>query len=544
MKGHEIRDTRYEIRDMPSVARRILIREPLEKEGKEKLKENDDFKVTEVAGLGEEELVKTIPSYDALIVRSGTRVTEKVINAAARLKVIGRAGTGVDNVDVEAATKKGIIVMNTPEGNTISAAEHTISMLLALSRNIPQAYISLKGGEWNRKKFMGTEVCGKTLGIVGLGRIGSEVAKRAQGLKMKVIAYDPFTSQEKAEEMGIALFDLEKLLPQVDYLTVHTPLTSQTKGMIGKKEIALMKKGARIINCARGGIVQEDALYEALKTGRLAGAALDVFEKGKPFGSPLLELDSVVLTPHLGASTREAQKKVAVDIAGQIIDALKGGEIRNAVNILTTPPGVQKKIIPWLNLAEKIGNLEAQLLEGHPRKAEVVYSGRLTDTEVGPLTIALIKGLLDSVYEGVNYVNASLLAKERGLKVMETKTSNEEGFANLISVRLTTHKQEKRIDGTVFEKVPHIVRIDDYSLDFVPQGHLLICVNVDKPGAVGKIATTLGKYEVNIGGLQMGRSTPSGKNVSVYTLDSSPSQKAMKELEKIEEVLEAKLIHL
>lgn len=524
---------------------KILISDPLAKEGIEKLKENDDFKVTEITGLGEEELVKTIPSYNALIIRSETKVTRKVIKAATCLKVIGRAGTGVDNIDVEAATKKGIIVMNAPEGNTISAAEHTISMILTLSRNISQAYISLREGKWDRKKFMGTEVYGKTLGIVGLGKIGSEVAKRAQGLKMKVIAYDPFISREKAEEMGITLFDLEKLLPQVDYLTLHTPLTSQTKGMIGEKEIALMKKGARIINCARGGIIREDALYEALKAGELAGAALDVFEGGKPFDSPLLGLDSVILTPHLGASTEEAQKRVAVDIALQIIDALKERGIRNAINIFTFSPQAQKKITPYLNLAEKIGNLEAQLIKGHPREMKVVYSGRLADIEDRrPLTTALIKGFLDSVYEGVNYVNASLLAKERGLKVIETKTSNEEGFASLISVRLTTDKQERRIDGTIFEKIPYIVRIDDYSLDFVPEGHLLICANVDKPGAVGKIATTLGKYNINIGGLQMGRNAPRGKNVSVYILDSSPSQKAMKELEKIEEVLEAKLIRI
>ena len=527
---------------------KILISDPLAKEGIEKLKENDDFKVTEITGLGEEELVKTISSYDALIIRSETKVTRKVIKAATRLKVIGRAGTGVDNIDVEAATKKGIIVMNAPEGNTISAAEHTISMILALSRNIPQAYMALREGKWNRKKFMGTEVYGKTLGIVGLGKIGSEVAKRAQGLKMKVIAHDPFISREKAEEMGVVLFDLEKLLPQVDYLTLHTPLTFQTKGMIGEKEIALMKKEARIINCARGGIVQEDALYEALKAGKLAGAALDVFEEGKPFDSPLLELNSVVLTPHLGASTREAQKRVAVDIVLQIIDALKERGIRNAVNIFTFSPQVQKKITPYLNLAEKIGNLEAQLIEGHPREMKVVYSGRLADIEDRrPLTTALIKGFLSSVYETVNYVNAYFLAKERGLKVIEVtemKTSNEERFTNLISVKLTTDEQERRIDGTIFEKIPYIVRIDDYSLDFVPEGHLLICANVDKPGAVGKIATTLGKYKINIGGLQMGRNAPRGKNVSVYILDSSPSQKAMKELEKIEEVLEAKLIRI
>ena len=522
----------------------VLISDPLAKEGIDRLKEEDDFRVREAPGLSQEELIRTIPEYDALIVRSETKVTEEVIRAASHLKVIGRAGTGLDNIDIEAATKKGIIVMNTPEGNTISAAEHTISMMLALSRNIPQAHVSLRSGEWNRKKFMGTEVYGKILGIVGLGRIGSEVAKRAQGLKMRIIVYDPFISRERAEQLGVTLMDLEELLPEVDYLTVHTPLTSQTRNLIGEKEIALMKKDARIINCARGGIIEEDALYRALKENRLKGAALDVFEKGKPFDSPLLKLDSVIFTPHLGASTEEAQKRVALDIVLQVIDALKGGPLRNAVNILTFSPQVQKKIEPYLSLAEKMGDLEAQLAEGHPKEVRVAYSGQIGGLEVGPITVALIKGLLNSVYEAVNYVNAPVLAKERGIKLVETKISHEAGFTNLVSVKLITDIEKRRIDGTVFERVPHIVRIDDYPLDFVPQGYLLICANVDKPGAVGKIATTLGRHRVNIGSLQMGRRTPGAKNVSVYVLDSPPSPQAIKDLLKLEEVLEAKLVHL
>ena len=315
---------------------KVLISDPLAKEGIDRLKKEDGFRIREAPGLPQEELIKTIPEYDALIVRSETKVTEEVIRAASRLKVIGRAGTGLDNIDITSATKRGIIVMNTPEANTISAAEHTISMILAISRNIPQAHFSLRSGEWNRKKFMGTEVYGKILGIVGLGRVGSEVAKRAQGLKMRIVAYDPFISKERAEQLGVTLIDLEELLPEVDYLTVHTPLTSQTRNLIGEREIALMKKDARIINCARGGIIQEDALYRALKENRLKGAALDVFEKGKPFDSPLLKLDSVIFTPHLGASTEEAQKRVALDIVLQVIDALKGGPLRNAVNVLTS----------------------------------------------------------------------------------------------------------------------------------------------------------------------------------------------------------------
>lgn len=317
---------------------KILIAEPLDEEGINRLREKRTFEVTEKFGMCEEDLIRSIPEYDAIVIRSETKVTQAVINAASRLKVIGRAGVGLDNVDIEAATRKGIVVMNAPGGNTISAAEHTICMILALSRHIPRANASLKEGRWDRKKFEGTEVYGKTLGVVGLGRVGSEVARRAQGLEMKVIACDPFISKERVQELGIALFDLEGLLPQVDYLTLHTPLTPQTKNLIGEKEISLMKEGTRIINCARGGIIDERALSRALKEGKLKGAALDVFEEEKPFNSPLVELDSVVLTPHLGASTEEAQRRVAVDIASQVMDVLEGGEIRNAVNVPTPSP--------------------------------------------------------------------------------------------------------------------------------------------------------------------------------------------------------------
>lgn len=310
---------------------KILITDSLDKEGIDKLKE-EGFKISEEIGINEEKLINIIPDYTALIVRSGTKVTERVINATNNLKIIGRAGTGVDNIDIDAATRKGIIVMNTPDSNTISVAEHTISMMLSLSRNIPQAHLSLQKGQWNRGKFMGAQVYTKILGIIGLGRIGSEVARRAQGLGMKVIAYDPFISQDKAERLGVGLCGLKELLSQVDYLTVHVPLIPQTKNLIGEKEIKLMKKNVRIINCARGGIIEENSLYQALKEGEVRGAALDVFENGKPFGSPLMKLESVVLTPHLGASTEEAQRRVAIDIACQVVDALKWNKVKNAVN--------------------------------------------------------------------------------------------------------------------------------------------------------------------------------------------------------------------
>ncbi|MCD6257374.1 phosphoglycerate dehydrogenase [Candidatus Aerophobetes bacterium] len=524
---------------------KVLITDPLAKEGVARLEE-EGFQVTEKVGIAEEELIRIIPEYIALIIRSGTKVSRKVIDAASNLKIIGRAGTGLDNVDVDAATKKGIIVMNTPEGNTISAAEHTMCLLLSLSRNIPQANLSLRKGEWNRKKFMGTEVYGKVLGIIGLGRIGTEVAKRAQAFGMKVMAYDPFVTKEKAEETGVVLCDLDELLSQVDYLSIHTPLTERTKGLIGERAFSLMKNGARIINCARGGIIDENALYKAIKNGKIKGAALDVFEKGKPFGSPLLELDSVILTPHLGASTQEAQVRVAVEIANQVIDAIKKGQVRNAVNIPTFPPHLEKKIGGYLSLAEKMGSLSAQLIKGNLREVQVSYEGELAENDLKLVTVSLIKGLLSFVLkERVNYINAPFLAKERGIKVSEVKTTERGEYSSLIKLKLVSDSGECRLEGTVFEKrIPYIVKFNNCSLEFVPQGYLLICINVDKPGAVGKISTVLGNYGINIAGLRMGRITPGKENVSVYTLDTSPAPQVIEDINRIEEVLEAKLVRL
>lgn len=524
---------------------KILITDSLAKEGIAKLRD-EGFEVHERKDIREEELVKIIPEYAALIVRSGTKVTEKVINAALNMRIIGRAGTGLDNVDVDAATRRGIIVMNAPESNTMSAAEHTISMLLSLSRNIPQANFSLKKGIWNRKKFMGTEIYGKTLGIIGLGRIGSRVAKLAQGLGMKVMAYDPFCSREKAEEIGVTLCSLDEVLSQIDYLTVHTPLTEHTTGLIGDREFSLAKNGIRVVNCARGGVIDEDALFRALKNGKVKGAALDVFEKGKPFGSPLLELDSVIVTPHLGASTEEAQARVAQEIAAQVADALKKGVIKNAVNISSFPSHLQKRLGGYLSLMEKMGNLAAQLREGNLREVEVIYKGGLAEHEVKPLTIAFIKGLLGFVLkEGVNYVNAPILAKERGIKISEVKTTEEKEYSSIVEVRLFSDDVKLEMEGTVFEKkIPYIVRVNEYYLEFVPQGYLLICRNVDKPGAVGKISTLLGRFGINIAGLRMGRIAPGGENVSVYTLDTPPTPEVIEALRGMEEVLSAKLISL
>ena len=495
--------------------------------------------------MNEEELIETIAEYHALVIRSETKVTQKVMEAALNLKVIGRAGVGVDGVDAEAATRKGVVVMNTPGGNTVSAAEHTISMILALCRNIHQAQAALEEGRWDRKKFEGTEVSGKTLGIIGLGRIGGEVAKRAQGLQMKVIACDPLISKQKAQELGISLFGLDELLPRVDCLSVHTPLTPQTRKLIGEKEISLMKKGARLVNCARGGIIDESALCRALEEGKLKGAALDVFEEDNPFGSPLMDLESVILTPHLGASTEEAQERVALDIASQLIDAFEEGEIRNAVNTSTASRQVRQKFGPYFTFAEEIGYFCAQLSRGHPTKLGIVLGGELADVEIRPFTVALVKGFLSFVAEGeVNFVNALALLKERGVEIQETKVSGGKGFTNLISATVVGDAGERRIDGTLFDGIPHIVRIDDYALEFVPRGTFLICANEDRPGVVGKIAGTLGDYGVNIAGLQMGRKSPGGQNVSVYSVDSFVPRQALGEIRKIPEVTETRLVHL
>jgi len=525
---------------------RVLVTDPLAEEGVVKLRE-EGFEVDKRYNISEDELVEIIPEYTALIVRSETKVTKRIVDVASSLRIIGRAGTGLDNVDVDAATRKGIIVMNTPESNTISAAEHTISLLLSLSRNIPQANSCLKKGVWDRKRFMGTEIYGKTLGIIGLGRIGSQVARRAQCLGMRVMAYDPFCNQEKAEEMGVTLCgSLDELLPKVDYLTVHTPLTEHTKGLIGDREFSLAKDGVRVINCARGGVIDEDALFKAIKSGKVKGAALDVFEKGKPFGSPLLELDSVIVTPHLGASTEEAQVRVAIEIASQIADALKRGEIRNAVNIPSLPSHLQKRIGGYLSLLEKMGSLAAQLMEGNLKEVEVIYKGDLAEYELKPITTTFIKGLLSFVLkEGVNYVNASVLARERGIKISEVKTTEEKEYSSAVEARLFSNNTRLEIEGTVLEKkIPYIVRINEYYLEFIPEGHLLICKNADRPGAVGRISTLLGKFGINIAGLRMGRIAPGEENVSVYTLDTPPTLEVMKALQKIEEVLSAKLIHL
>ncbi len=413
---------------------KILVSDQLSDEGLEILREVKEFQVDLRTELKPEALKEIIKNYEALVVRSATKVTKDIIGAASNLKVIGRAGVGLDNVDLEAATQKGIIVMNTPAGNTISTAEHTMSMILSVSRNIPQASASTKKGEWKRSKFMGVELYSKTLGIVGFGRIGGEVAKRALSFGMKVVAFDPFLSREVAESLGVEILELKELLAVSDFITVHTPLTSETKHMISDKEFALMKKGVRVINCARGGIIDETALLKALKEGKVTAAALDVFEKEPiPAEHEFLKLDNVIVTPHLGASTEEAQVNVSIEVAEIVRDALLGRGIRNAANYPCLEAEVCKILDPFINLSEKMGMFVSQLVEGRFQEVNISYSGEIVKYNLSPLTMSLTKGILSPILkETVNFVNAVNLAKERGINIRESKSSKEAEFVNLI----------------------------------------------------------------------------------------------------------------
>ncbi len=539
-------DSALPLQEHKEVSVKVLVSDKLAEEGIELLRESPDITVDVKLKLESQELIKHIGEYNALLVRSATKVTKEVIDAAKNLKVIGRAGVGVDNIDVEAASKRGILVMNTPGGNTISAAEHTMSMLLALSRCIPQANISLKSKQWEKKKFLGTEIFKKTLGIVGLGRIGGEVAKRAQSFGMEIIAYDPYISKAHVREIGVKLVSFPELIKQADYITVHIPSTPETKHIINKEAISQMKKGVRIINCARGGIIDEAALAEAVKSGKVGGAALDVFEKEPPFDSPVLGLENIIVTPHLGASTEEAQINVARDIAQQVLDFLKKGIVRNAVNMPELSPEKMKTLGPYINLCEKLGRLQAQISEGGFTQIGVQYSGEILRHEIEPLTIALLKGLLEPVLEReVNFINAPLIAEERGIKVTESKVSKVEDFANLIVVQTMTEKGENIVAGTLLgKKEPRLVRIGEFDLDVIPEGYMLLCSNLDKPGVIGKIGTILGNRKINIAGMQVGRKTVGGKALTIINVDCDISKEVLKEIEGISEIVEVKMVNL
>jgi D-3-phosphoglycerate dehydrogenase len=528
-----------------SVSFKVLVSDPLAKEGVDILK--GFCEVDEKADLSEDELVKIIGEYDALIVRSGTQVTARIIDAADKMKYIGRAGVGVDNIDTDAATRKGIIVSNAPEGNTLAATEHTIAMMMALARNIPQATASLKRGEWKRSKFMGNEMNGKVLGVVGFGRIGREVAKRAQALQMTVIAYDPFIPAEVGAGMGVEMMSVAELFTKADVITVHTPLIPSTTHLVNRESIATMKTGVRLINCARGGIIDEAALYEALVSGKVAGAALDVFEVEPPTESPLLKLDSVIVTPHLGASTVEAQKNVAISVANQCIDVLNGGSAKSAVNAPLVAPEAKSKIDPYALLAEKMGSLAAQIADGAITEVEFAYLGEIANLKqnLKYVTRLGIKGMLEKVLHGpVNIVNAEFIAQSRGLTIFE-KTSTEAGdYKSLVTLTFKTKKGSESISGIVTRAGPRIVSIGKYSTDIVPSGYVILADHVNRPGVVGPVGMILGKHNVNISSMQVGGRNVGAESLMILAVDDVVSPEVMKEVASSDGITAAKFVQL
>lgn len=500
------------------------------------------LKVDVKIGMKPEELKACIGEYSGIVIRSATKMTADVIEAARNLKVIGRAGSGLDNVDKTAASKKGIVVMNTPGGNTITTAEHTIALLFSLARLIPQATSSMKKGKWEKKKFHGVELFNKTLGVIGIGSIGGQVAKRAQGLQMNVIAFDPFLSEAKAKTMGVEKVKLEELFERSDFITIHTPLTTETRNLINSKTIRKMKDGVRIVNCARGGIVNEKDIYKALKSGKVAGAAFDVFEHEPPQDYTLVKLDNVISTPHLGAATGEAQENVAVAVAEQIRDYLVHGTIRNAVNFPSIPIDQLPKLSPFISLAEKLGGFAAQVLESGITEVTIEYRGDATELNTAPVTIAALKGLLTPILEEtVNFVNAPLIAKERGIEVKETKSADAGDYQSTLSLMVNG----RYFAGTLFSrKDPRIIKVDNFPVEIIPDGTMLFMFNNDKPGVIGSIGSLLGRHKINIARMHFGRESAGGRAISVVSIDTPVTEEQLKEIKKLPNILFVKQVNL
>jgi D-3-phosphoglycerate dehydrogenase len=525
---------------------RILVSDKLSEDALKLIEREKDVEYVVKTGMSEDELAEELKNFDALIIRSATTVTAKVLSKTTRLKIIGRAGVGVDNVDIPTASQKGIIVMNTPDANTLSTCEQTIALLMAVARNTPQAHASLKAKKWDRNKFTGIELYGKTLGVIGLGRIGTEVAKRMAAFGMKIIGYDPFITKERANELGITTMSVDEVVKQADIITVHVPKTKETKDMISKTQIDMMKKNVILINCARGGIINENDLYEALKSGRIAKAALDVFDKEPPFDSPLLELDNIILTPHLGASTVEAQEKVGIGIVEQVVEALKGGMVKNAVNIPAIDPKLLKEMQPFLTLNEKLGSFIAQLVEGNVTRATIEYSGDVTRFDMKILTLAAVKGLLTPVVEAsVNYVNATLLAKERGIDVVQKTTDIKSNFPNMISVTIETDKEKRKVFGVLsITREARIVRVDNFDMEVTPGKNMLVYRNVDKPGIIGRVGTILGENNINIASFEVGRSKEEKVAMGLILVDSDVNKDVIESIKNVTGILEIKSITL
>ncbi len=524
---------------------RVLVADPIAQDGIDRLASGAEVEVR--TGLSPEELRAIIGAYEALVVRSETKVTADIIDAGRRLLVIGRAGVGVDNIDLQAATQRGIVVVNAPTGNTISAAEHTIGLMLALARHIPQADASLRRGEWKRSKFIGVELRGKTLGIIGLGQVGSEVARRARGLEMRLIAHDPFVPEERARALGVELVELPRLPAESDFITVHTTLTPGTRGLIGAREIAQMKPTVRLINTARGGIIDEQALLEAVRAGRIAGAAVDVFSKEPAPDTPLAKEERIIVTPHLGASTAEAQERVALDVAEQILAVLRGEPAPYAVNAPLVAPETLSVLQPYIAVAELVGSLATQLSEGQLRDVTIEYTGSLALHDTTVLRASAIRGLLKPVAEGnVTIVNANLVAEQRGLHIVEHKDpSGDDGEPSHITVRVRTRAGETAVTGGVEHGQPHIVALNGLRVDLTPSaGYLLLCDNMDRPGMIGAVGTKMGQFDINISAMKVGRREPRGRALMVLELDEEPTPEQIREIEAIPGIERARLVRL
>ncbi len=521
---------------------KVLIADSIAREGIDILKGCAEVDIK--TNLKPEELVAVIGDYEGLVVRSQTQVTAEVIAAGAKLQVVGRAGVGIDNINLDEATRRGIVVVNAPTGNTVSAAEHTIALMLSLARHIPQAHNALKAGSWQRSKFMGTEVRGKTLGVLGLGNVGSEVARRAHGLEMRVIGSDPFISTDRAGTLQVGLVPLKQLLQESDFITLHMPLTSKTKGMIGTKEIALLKPTVRIINCARGGLIDEALLAKAVVDGKIAGAAVDVFVEEPILSSPLFEHDEIIVTPHLGASTTEAQAMAARDVSEQVVALLSGEPARSAVNLPVASVETMTALGPFVEAAAVAGNLASQLVDGQVDSLLIRYEGEIAEHDVNVLKASVLGGLLAGVSEErVNLVNANLVAARRGIKVVEQKKAVFENYGSLISLEATTSAGSITVSVTVMRDEVHIVRVNDYWIDLVSGGgYYLFSDHIDRPGIIGTVGRLAGDADINISYMYVSRLKPRGQSLMVLALDEAMPEEQLQQLLAIPDIQTVRLV--
>ncbi len=524
---------------------KVLVSDSLAPQGLELLEQARGLEVDYAPGLAPADLMDRIADAEGLVIRSGTKVTREVLERAGKLRVIGRAGIGVDNVDVPAATERGIVVVNTPAGNNVTTAEHAIALLVSLARHIPQATASMKAGKWEKTAFTGMELSNRTLGVLGLGNIGRVVAQLAQGLGMRVIAYDPHLPDEIAAKMDVELLGLDELFSRADAITVHVPKTKETTGLLGAHAFAKCKRGVLVVNAARGGIVDEAALLVALESGQVAGAALDVFEKEPPASDhPLVQHPKVICTPHLGASTEQAQLNVAIQVAEQVRDYLLEGEIRNGINVPSVSPEILSQIRPYLLLGEKLGRFQGQLSSGKIDEIEIEYAGDVADLRVAPVTIAVLKGLLERVTDRVNMVNAPVVAREHGIKVIESKSSVSTDYASTITTRVRGCV-DRLVAGAVFHGTqPRIVRLDDFILEAIPEGCAILLHNHDRPGVVGQVGTVLGEERVNISRMQLALQRERGEAAMLVNVDAKPAESVMERLRNLPHVISAVLLEL